>query len=106
MPFRSASLFVEKINEFDLIVFDRYQRRNVLPVLYYDYITQYVEEGGALLIAAGPEHAGNDSIATTPLAPVLPAVPTGDVTETGFYPRLSTAGPKTSGDTRSAGVSQ
>ena len=94
IAFPTRELFVEKINEFDLIVFDRYQRRNVLPVLYYDYITQYVEGGGALLIAAGPEHAGRDSIATTPLGSVLPAVPTGDVTETGFYPRLSIAGRK------------
>ena len=92
IAFPTRELFVEKINEFDLIVFDRYQRRGVLPVLYYDYISQYVDGGGALLIAAGPEHAGRDSIATTPLAPVLPAVPTGDIAEVGFYPRLSDAG--------------
>ena len=94
IAFPTRELFVEKINEFDLIVFDRYQRRGVLPVLYYDYITQYVEGGGALLIAAGPEHAGRDSIANTPLSPVLPAVPTGDITETGFYPRLTDTGRK------------
>jgi hypothetical protein len=94
IAFPTRELFVEKINEFDLIVFDRYQRRGVLPVLYYDYIAQYVEEGGALLIAAGPEHAGNQSIATTPLAPVLPAMPTGEVSEVGFYPRLSEDGRK------------
>jgi hypothetical protein len=94
IAFPTRELFVEKISEFDLIVFDRYQRRGVLPVLYYDYITQYVEGGGALLIAAGPEHAGRDSIANTPLAPVLPAVPTGGVSETGFYPRLSETGRK------------
>jgi len=94
IAFPTRELFVEKINEFDLIVFDRYQRRGVLPVLYYDYITQYVEAGGALLIAAGPEHAGRDSIANTPLAPVLPAVPTGGVNEVGFYPRLTDTGRK------------
>ncbi len=94
IAFPTRELFVEKINEFDLIVFDRYQRRGVLPVLYYDYITQYVEGGGALLIAAGPEHAGRDSIANTPLSPVLPAIPTGDITETGFYPRLTDTGRK------------
>lgn len=94
IAFPTRELFVEKISEFDLIVFDRYQRRGVLPVLYYDYITQYVEGGGALLIAAGPEHAGRDSIANTPLAPVLPAEPTGGVTDGGFYPRLSDTGRK------------
>ena len=94
IAFPTRELFVEKINEFDLIVFDRYQRRGVLPVLYYDYIAQYVEEGGALLIAAGPEHAGRDSIANTPLSPVLPAAPTGTIADGGFYPRLSDTGRK------------
>jgi hypothetical protein len=94
IAFQTRELFVEKINEFDLIVFDRYQRRGVLPVLYYDYIAQYVEAGGALLIAAGPEHAGSQSIATTPLAPVLPAMPTGEVNDVGFFPRLSEDGRK------------
>jgi hypothetical protein len=94
IAFPTRELFVEKINEFDLIVFDRYQRRGVLPVLYYDYIAQYVEAGGALLIAAGPEHAGSQSIATTPLAPVLPAMPTGEVNDVGFFPRLSEDGRK------------
>jgi hypothetical protein len=61
-------------------------------VLYYDYIAQYVENGGALLIAAGPEHAGTDSIAGTPLAPVLPATPTGRIAEVGFYPRATGVG--------------
>ncbi|MEQ8482352.1 MAG: hypothetical protein RIC18_17010 [Hoeflea sp.] len=92
IAFPTRELFVEKIDEFDLIIFDRYQNRGVLPVLYYDYIARYVEEGGALLVAAGPELAGIESIADTPLAPALPAMPTGDVTMTGFYPRLSEDG--------------
>ncbi|MDO1582298.1 hypothetical protein [Rhizobium oryzicola] len=94
IAFPTRELFVEKINSFDLIIFDRYQHRGVLPILYYDYIAQYVEKGGALLIAAGPEHAGQDSIATTPLGTVLPAAPTGDVHNAGFFPRLSEAGKK------------
>ncbi|MBX4365534.1 hypothetical protein K4H01_24290, partial [Mycobacterium tuberculosis] len=51
-----------------------------------------VQKGGALLIAAGPEYAGNVSIANTPLLTILPATPTGDVTEKAFYPRLSDDG--------------
>lgn len=66
----------------------------MLPILYYDYIAEYVRKGGALLIAAGPEHAGQDSIAMTPLASVLPAAPTGNMQEGGFYPRLSEIGKK------------
>jgi hypothetical protein len=77
IAFPTRELFVEKIDEFDLIIFDRYQNRGVLPVLYYDYIARYVEDGGALLVAAGPELAGVESIAETPLAPALPAPPTG-----------------------------
>src|SRR5690606_1960664 len=90
--FPTRELFVEKINDFDLIIFDRYQHRDVLPILYYDYIAEYVENGGALLIAAGPEFAGEQSIARTPLIAALPALPNGQVVEAGFYPRLSETG--------------
>jgi hypothetical protein len=92
IAFPTRELFVEKINDFDLIIFDRYQHRDVLPVLYYDYIAEYVEKGGALLIAAGPEYAGQQSIARTPLMSALPALPSGDVIEEGFYPRLTETG--------------
>ncbi|MDF1609714.1 hypothetical protein PZ897_16120 [Hoeflea sp. YIM 152468] len=92
IAFPTRELFIEKIDEFDLIIFDRYQNRGVLPVLYYDYIARYVEDGGALLVAAGPEYAGLESIAETPLAPALPAMPTGAVTAAGYYPRLSDEG--------------
>ena len=92
IAFPTRELFVEKINDFDLIIFDRYQHRDVLPILYYDYIAEYVEKGGALLIAAGPEYAGNNSISQTPLMSALPAMPTGDVIEQAFYPRLTETG--------------
>jgi hypothetical protein len=92
IAFPTRELFVEKISDFDLIIFDRYQHRDVLPILYYDYIAQYVENGGALLIAAGPEYAGENSIARTPLIAALPALPTGDIIEKGFYPRLTELG--------------
>jgi len=92
IAFPTRELFVEKINDFDLIIFDRYQHRDVLPILYYDYIAEYVEKGGALLIAAGPEYADENSIANTPLMAALPALPTGDVIEQGFYPRLTDIG--------------
>ncbi|RWN60771.1 hypothetical protein [Mesorhizobium sp.] len=92
IAFPTRELFVEKIKDFDLIIFDRYQHRDVLPVLYYDYIAEYVEKGGALLIAAGPEYAGESSIARTPLMSALPAMPTGEVVEKAFYPRLTEFG--------------
>jgi hypothetical protein len=94
IAFPTRELFVEKINDFDLIIFDRYQHRDVLPILYYDYIAEYVQNGGALLIAAGPEYAGEQSIARTPLMAALPALPTGQVVEEAFYPRLTEMGKK------------
>src|SRR3954451_14236892 len=92
IAFPTRELFVEKIHDFDLIIFDRYQHRDVLPILYYDYISEYVEKGGALLIAAGPEYAGDSSIARTPLMSSLPAMPTGEVIDKAFYPRLTDLG--------------
>lgn len=92
IAFPTRELFVEKIDDFDLIIFDRYQHRDVLPILYYDYITQYVENGGALLIAAGPEYAGRQTIAHTPLMAALPGLPNGKVIEKGYRPRLSETG--------------
>jgi hypothetical protein len=94
IAFPTRELFVEKINDFDLIIFDRYQHRDVLPILYYDYIAEYVEQGGALLVAAGPEYAGEQSIARTPLMAALPALPTGQIVEEAFYPRLTPMGQK------------
>ncbi|MBN9237560.1 MULTISPECIES: membrane protein [Phyllobacteriaceae] len=92
IAFPTRELFVDKINQFDLIIFDRYQHRDVLPILYYDYIAEYVEKGGALLIAAGPEYAGPSTIARTPLMSALPGMPTGEVIDKAFYPRLTELG--------------
>ena len=92
IAFPTRELFIEKIDEFDLIIFDRYKRRGVLPVLYFDNIARYLQEGGAILIAAGPEHAGVASIHRTPLATVLPIEPTGKISEGPFHPAVSEAG--------------
>ncbi|MFN0264482.1 hypothetical protein ACKTEK_11445 [Tepidamorphus sp. 3E244] len=92
IAFPTRELFQEKIDEFDLIIFDRYQRRGVLPVLYFDNIAEYVRNGGALLVAAGPDYASSGSLYRTPLAQVLPAEPTGSVTEEPYHPRLSDQG--------------
>ncbi|HEX2017364.1 MAG TPA: hypothetical protein VGO17_00365 [Aurantimonas sp.] len=94
IAFPTRELFVEKIDDFDLIIFDRYQERGVLPSLYFDYIAQYVENGGAILIAAGPEYAGDESVAMTPLQSILPALPTGGIDQQAFHPELSELGRK------------
>jgi hypothetical protein len=85
IAFPTRELFSEKIKDFDLIIFDRYQHRGILPLTYYDNIARYVERhGGALLVAAGDDFAGNTSLQRTPLAPVLPATPSGRVLEQSF----------------------
>ncbi|TCT13595.1 hypothetical protein EDC22_101465 [Tepidamorphus gemmatus] len=92
IAFPTRELFSVKIDEFDLIIFDRYQSRGVLPVLYYDNIARYVANGGAVLVAAGPEYAEQGSLFRTPLGPVLPAVPTGSIVEQPYRAALSEAG--------------
>src|SRR3954469_8939445 len=80
-----------KLNDFNLIIFDRYARQGVLPIAYFDNIARYVRAGGAVLVAAGPDYASTTSIWRTPLDSVLPAEPVG-VTEKPFYAHLSDAG--------------
>lgn len=81
IAFPTRELFSVKIDEFDLIIFDRYQRRGVLPILYFDNIARYVRNGGAILLASGPELSEGGSLYRTPLATVLPAEPSGNVLE-------------------------
>lgn len=92
IAFPTRELFVEKINEFDLIIFDRYRRRGILPNSYFDNIRQYVENGGALLVVSGPETASAESIVYSPLGQIFPAMPTGRVFSQAFTPLVSDMG--------------
>ncbi len=93
IAFPTRELFSQKIEDFDLIIFDRYQHRGILRLHYYDNIARYVERhGGALLVAAGDDYAGEESIVRTPLFSVLPARPTGEVLEQPFRARLTDLG--------------
>ncbi|MCB1526651.1 MAG: hypothetical protein KDJ45_02980 [Hyphomicrobiaceae bacterium] len=95
IAFPTRELFSEKIKDFDLIIFDRYQHRGILQMMYYDNIARYVEDhGGALLIAAGDDYAGRYSVHRTPLAAVLPATPTGRVIEQPFKADTTADGEK------------
>ncbi|MCE9649499.1 MAG: hypothetical protein K8R18_07735 [Parvibaculum sp.] len=94
IAFPTRELFVDKLSEFDLIIFDRYKRQGVLPLEYLSNVAQYVENGGAVLNAAGPAFASPFSIYRTPLAAVLPAQPTGDITLGGFRPHVTETGHK------------
>ena len=92
IAFPVRELFEEKIDEFDLIVFDRYIVRDVLPPLYFRNIAKYVRSGGAVLLSVGPEYGGLRSLARTPLAEILPGEPTGQIFEKRFKPRISELG--------------
>jgi hypothetical protein len=92
IAFPTRELFEEKIDEFVLIIFDRYQRRGVLPVMYYENLARYVRDGGALLVAAGPDYASPGSLYRTPLGSILPAVPTGEVIEEPYRAAISPVG--------------
>ena len=94
IAFPTRELFQEKLDQFDLIIFDRYQRRGVLPLLYLENVAHYVERGGAVLVSAGDDYASPLSLYRTPLGEILPAVPTGRVIEEPFKPKLTELGEK------------
>ena len=100
IAFPTRELFMEKIEDFDLIIFDRYKRRGILPSLYLENVANYVRGGGAVLVAAGADFASADSIYRSPLGEVLPATPTARVIEQPYRPLVSELGhrhPVTSG---------
>ena len=92
IAFPTRELFQQKIKDFQLIIFDRYARQGVLPIIYFDNIARYVQEGGAVLVAAGPDYASPTSLWRTPLEQILPAEPSGRTTEMPFHAQLSDAG--------------
>ncbi|MDE2445777.1 MAG: hypothetical protein KGO94_06340, partial [Alphaproteobacteria bacterium] len=92
IAFPTRELFLEKLSQFDLVIFDRYQRQAILPDEYMANVAAYVQKGGAVLVSSGPDFAEPDGIYTTPLADILAAAPTGEITEAPFKPTLTTQG--------------
>jgi hypothetical protein len=92
IAFPTRELFLEKIDDFDLIIFDRYKRRGILPALYLDNVARYIRDGGAVLVAAGPDFASADSLYRSPLGTVLPAQPSARVLEEAYRPTVSDVG--------------
>jgi hypothetical protein len=92
IAFPTRELFMEKIEDFDLIIFDRYRRRGILPAIYLENIADYVRNGGAVLVSSGPEYGGAESIYRSPLETILPGAPTARVFEEGFVPQVSDLG--------------
>ena len=92
IAFPIRELFDVKLDEFDLIIFDRYSRVGVIPQAYLENIAHYVRKGGAFLGAAGPSFGTPLSLSRTPLGTILPTEPTGNVYEEGFKPQLTEPG--------------
>ncbi len=92
IAFPTKELFVDKIKDFDLIIFDRYRMRGILPMSYIDNVVDYVKNGGTVLVAAGPEFGEVDSLWRSPLAEILPVEPTSQIIEQGFRPAVTDLG--------------
>jgi hypothetical protein len=92
IAFPTRELFQQKIKDFDLIIFDRYANQSVLPSSYFENIVRYVREGGAILVAAGPEFASYGSLAQTRLAPIIPGTPDGRIVEEPYKARITKTG--------------
>lgn len=94
IAFPTRELFLDKIEDFDLIIFDRYKRRGILPAIYLDNVRNYVEQGGAVLINAGPDFATAQSLYRSPLGEVIPGAPTARVVEEAHRPTITDLGDK------------
>jgi len=92
IAFPTRELFQQKIKEFDLIIFDRYANQSILPSSYFENIVRYVREGGAVLVAAGPEFASFGSLAQTRLSPIIPGQPNGRIVEQPYKANITDTG--------------
>lgn len=94
IPFPTQELFEKNLTKFDLVIFDRYSMRGVLQTRYLANLAAYVRQGGALLVAVGPEYGDKLSLYTTPLGDVLPVSPKGQIIDTPFRPAVTELGKK------------
>jgi hypothetical protein len=92
ISFPIRELFEEQLYDFDLVIFDRYSRRGLVPFQFMMNIASYVLDGGAVMLSVGPEYADSFSLFDSPLQSVLPAAPTGVVYDRPFRPTLSDTG--------------
>ncbi|MBL8643004.1 MAG: hypothetical protein JNK21_03645, partial [Rhodospirillaceae bacterium] len=92
IAFPIRELFEEQLYEFDLIIFDRYSRKGLVPYQFMSNVAAYVRDGGAVMLAVGPEFADSSSLFDSPLQTILPAAPTGQVYSDAYRPTLSDLG--------------
>ncbi|WP_019646854.1 hypothetical protein [Novispirillum itersonii] len=92
IAFPVQELFEERLKDFDLVIFDRYSRRALVPSAFFRLLATYVRTGGALLLAVGPEFSEASSLYDSPLAEILPVSPRGRAVAGPFLPALSPVG--------------
>jgi uncharacterized membrane protein len=92
IQFPARELFEDQLHSFDLVIFDRYAGNSLVGPQALENIADYVRDGGAMMLAVGPEYAETSSLYDSPLQSVLPAAPTGHVSTDAFRPRLSAIG--------------
>lgn len=92
IPFPVEELFQERLDDFDLIIFDRFDLTELMSPAYFYSLAERAENGGGLLVVAGPEFSGPAGLANTALSRVLPATPTGQQIDETYRPMLTPEG--------------
>ena len=91
IAFPSREIFETKLRKFDLVIFDGFSNRLLVPPNYMGNIASYVEQGGSLLVS-NSTGAQAIELATSPLSRILPAQSSGEVLSGSFVPQLNDAG--------------
>jgi hypothetical protein len=97
IAFPVDELFQQKINDFDLIIFDRYQQYGMIMMpMYFKNIANYIENGGAFLMAlgTGSEAEAGAAFSNTALGNILPVAPAAgqNIMKQAYRPALSDVG--------------
>ncbi|MBN2719336.1 MAG: hypothetical protein JXX14_26030 [Deltaproteobacteria bacterium] len=99
IPFPTAELFTKHLREFDVLVFQDFDPATVGVDAYMNQISEYLADGGALIILGGAGGLSSSSIARSPLAKQLPlALPKANtpqsrlISDASFSPLLTDIG--------------
>ncbi len=92
IAFPVDQLFLEDLDGFDLIIFDRYFLRGHLRAPHLDAVANFVLAGGALLAVAGEEFSGPGTLYNGVFTSVLAAQPVGEIRRAAFRPTRTELG--------------